>query len=123
MEAIYNIFAYLKIKHKSQMVFDPSYPDIDMTHFKECNSWKPFYGDVKEAIPENAPTPCGKDIDLCLFIDANHAGDKLTQRSQTGYFIFLKSALVDWYSKWQSTIESSIFGSEFVALKTGMEKS
>jgi hypothetical protein len=30
---------------------------------------------------------------------------------------------VDWYSKQQSTIESSVFGSEFVALKTGMKKS
>jgi hypothetical protein len=48
MEAIYNIFAYLKIKHNSRMVFDPSYPDTDMTCFKECD-WKLFYGDVKEA--------------------------------------------------------------------------
>jgi hypothetical protein len=100
------------------MVFDPSYPDIDMARFKECD-WKPFYGDVKEAIPENAPTPRGKDVDLRLYVDADHAGEKLTRRSRTGYFIFLNSALVDWYSKRQSTIESSVFGSEFVALKTG----
>jgi hypothetical protein len=30
---------------------------------------------------------------------------------------------MDWYSKQQSTIESSVLGSEFVALKTGMGKS
>jgi hypothetical protein len=80
MEAIYNIFTNLKIKHNSQMVFDPSYPNIDMTCFKE-HDWKPFYGDVKEAIPENVPTPHGKDIDLHLYVDTNHTGDKLTCQS------------------------------------------
>jgi hypothetical protein len=45
MEAVYNIFAYLKIKHNSRMVFDPSYPDSDMNRFKEVD-WKPFYGNV-----------------------------------------------------------------------------
>jgi deoxycytidine triphosphate deaminase len=122
MEAIYDIFAYLKIKHTSRMVFDPLYLDIDMNHFKECD-WKPFYDDVKEVIPENALTPRGKDIDLHLYVDADHAGDKITRQSWTGYFIFLNSALVDWYSKRQSTIESSVFGSKCVALKAGMEKS
>jgi hypothetical protein len=47
----------------------------------------------------------------------------LTRWSWTGYFIFLNSALVDWYSKQQRAIGSSVFGSKFVALKTGMEKS
>ena len=49
LEAVYHIFAYLRKKHNSRMVFDPCYPNIDMTGFKECD-WKNFYGDVKEAI-------------------------------------------------------------------------
>jgi hypothetical protein len=57
------------------MVFDPSYPDIDMTQFKDVD-WKPFYGNMKEAIPENVPTPHGKDIDLCPYVNADHTGDK-----------------------------------------------
>jgi hypothetical protein len=31
-------------------------------------------------------------------------------------------ALIDWISKKQATIESSVFGAEFVAMKHGIEK-
>ena len=102
------------------MVFDPTYPDIDMSHFKECD-WKDFYPGAKEAIPDNMPEPRGKDVDLRLFVDADHAGDMITRRSRTGFFIYLNMALVSWYSKKQATIETSVFGSEFVAMKVAME--
>jgi len=39
----------------------------------------------------------------------------------TGIIVFLNGATVKWYSKWQNTVESSTFGSEFVALKIAME--
>jgi hypothetical protein len=102
------------------MVFDPTYPEIDMTKFSECD-WKPFYNNVKEALPPNAPIPRGKPIDMRLYVDADHAGDRITRRSRTGFFIFVNGAPIVWYSKRQNTVESSVFGSEFVALKTGME--
>jgi hypothetical protein len=102
------------------MVFDPSYPEIDMQSFKECE-WKTFYGDVQEAIPTNAPTPRGKEVDVRLFVDSDHAGDRLTRRSRTGFFIYLNMSPVAWQSKKQATVESSVFGAEFVAMKVGME--
>jgi hypothetical protein len=33
---------------------------------------------MKEAIPPNAPPLRGKDVDLHIFINSDHAGDKLT---------------------------------------------
>ena len=54
-------------------------------------------------------------------MDLDHAGDKSNRRSRTGFFIYLNSALVMWSSKKQSTIETSVFGAEFVAIKVGME--
>jgi len=122
LENIFHMFAYLKIKHNSRMVFDPSYPKIDMTSFRECE-WKHFYKGAKEAIPENAPEPRGKEVDLRCFVDADHAGDTVTRRSRTGFFIFINMAPVIFYSKKQTTIESSVFGSEFVAMKVAMETS
>eukprot|EP00978_Attheya_sp_CCMP212_P045428 scaffold346221_cov59-Attheya_sp.AAC.1 len=83
------------------MVFDPSYPEIDQRSFKDCE-WKNFYGDVKEAISTNAPT--ARD-------------SRLTQRSRTGYLIYLNMSPVAWQSKKQATVESSVFGAEFVAMK------
>jgi hypothetical protein len=91
-----------------------------MNSFKECD-WKHFYDDAQEAIPPNAPAPRGKDVDLRMFVDSDHAGDKLTRRSRTGFVIYLNMAPIIWYSKKQSTIETSVFGAEFVAMKQGME--
>jgi hypothetical protein len=56
-----------------------------------------------------------------LFVDSDHANDKNTRRSRTGYFIFLNEAPIAWLSKKQSTVETSVFGAEFVALKVGIE--
>ena len=120
LDAMLRTFAYLKHKHNSRMVFDPTYPEIDMNDFKECD-WKNFYGDVQEPIPMNAPEARGKDVDLRLYVDSDHAGEKLTRRSRTGYFIFMNSAPITWFSKRQPTIETSVFGAEFVAMKNGME--
>lgn len=119
-EALLHVFGYLEKKHNSRVVFDPTYPDIDMRSFQE-HDWKTFYGDVKESIPPNAPEPRGKDVDLRLFVDSDHAGDKLTRRSRTGFLIYLNSAPIVWYSKKQATIETSVFGAEFVAMKHGIE--
>lgn len=121
LEEALHVMAYLRQKHNSRLIFDPSYPDIDMTNFKECD-WREFYGEVAEAIPTDAPEPLGKDVDLRMMVDSDHAGDKETRRSRTGFLIFCNNAIIDWLSKKQPTIESSVFGAEFVAMKHGMEK-
>ena len=120
LDAVFHVFAYLKGKHNSRMVFDPTYPEIDMTTFQE-HEWKSFYGNVKEAIPPGAPDPRGKEVDIRMYVDSDFAGDKMTRRSRSGYFIFVNSAIVSWMSKKQSTIETSVFGAEFVAMKIGVE--
>jgi hypothetical protein len=76
---------------------------------------------VREAIPTNAPIPRGKSVVMRLFVDADHAGNMLTRRSRTGYVQLINNAVVNWFSKKQGSIESSTFGSEFVALKTATE--
>ena len=102
------------------MVFDPTYPTPDMSMFQE-HDWCGFYGDVKEAIPPNVPEPRGKKVDLKIFVDSDHAGDKITRKFITGYIIFLNNAPIASLSKKQATIETSVFGSEFFAMKIGME--
>ena len=54
--------------------------------------------------------------------DADHAGDRKTRRSCIGYMIFLNNALIIWFSKKQACVETSVFGSEFCAMKQGMER-
>ncbi len=51
------------------------------------------------------------------FVDANHARNCVTHRSHTGILIYLNRAPIIWYSKAQSTVESSTFGSEFIVMR------
>ena len=115
-----HIFAYLEKRHNARMVFDPTYPVIDQGAIP-TQDWTDFYGNVKEAIPSNAPDPYGKEVTMRCFVDADHAGDKLSRRSRTGFIIFINGAPIVWHSKRQATIETSTFGSEFVAAKVATE--
>ena len=60
-------------------------------------------------------------MQINCFVDADHAGDKITKRSQTGVLIFCNMAPIFWYSKKQNTVETSTFSAKFVALKIAVE--
>ena len=119
-EAVFHILGYLKGHHYTQMVFDPIYTTPNMSLFHQ-HYWCDFYGDVKEAIPPNAPVPRGKEVDLRIFVDSDHAEDKLTRRYISGYIIFLNNDTIAWLSKKQETINTSVFGADFFVIKIGME--
>ena len=85
--------------------------------------WTDFYGDVSEAFPNNDPEPRGKEIKFCMFVNSDHANDKIRWRSRAGFCIFINMACVMWHMKHQATVESAVFGAEFVAMKQGMEAS
>ena len=76
LDAALHVIAHLKSQSNAQMVFDPTYPDIYCPEFKK-QDWTHFNGDVREAISMNTPEPRGKDADLRLMVDSDHAGDKV----------------------------------------------
>ena len=80
-----------------------------------------FYNNVKEEIMTNELSVYGKHVKIAIYVNANHAGDKLTHRSHNGILIFVNSAPVGWYCKHQDTIKSSTFGSKVLALRTYLE--
>ena len=116
LDHVIYIFSYLKTHHNSRLVLDPSYPDIDMDSFKRYN-WKQFYGDVRELMPPNAPRALGMEFIIRAFVDAYFAGDSLTRRSRSGFIVMINGAPLFWFSKKQSSMETSSFGSEFVAMR------
>ncbi len=67
------------------------------------------------------PPPLGKDVDLCMMVDSDHAGEKRTRGSRIGFIIFCNLAPIIWLFKQQVTIETSVFGAEFIAMKHGIE--
>ena len=92
-----------------------------MSDFKSNKNWAPFYWDVQEAKPLNAPKPLGKEVTLRMFVDSDHAGDKSDRRSKTGYILFINMATIYWHTKNQATVVCAVFGDEFVAMKKGVE--
>ena len=104
------------------MIYDPTYPNHNEDAFEQVQ-WKEFYGEISEVIPPNAPGPRGKDVDVTLYVDASHADDRLYRRSRSSYILFLNMAPIAWLSKKQATVETSVFGAEFVAMKLGVEHS
>ena len=120
LQAVYHIFVYLKQVPKRKLYFDPVLPLIRKNRFHKLY-WEDFYRDSKEAIPDDMPKPRGKIMTTHCFVDANHAADKVTRRSQTGILIFCNRAPILWFSKRQNSVESSTFGSEFTTLKNAVE--
>eukprot|EP00804_Cyclotella_cryptica_P016148 CCRYP_004244-RA/>CCRYP_004244-RA protein AED:0.29 eAED:0.30 QI:0/-1/0/1/-1/1/1/0/331 len=120
LEAALHVFSYLKSKSNSRLIFDPKEPDVGQSDFVECD-WSDFYLGTEEVLPPNALTPLGKGVMLRMFVDSNHAGDKVSRRSRTGFVIFLNYGMIDWLSKKQSTVETSVFGAEFCAMKHCIE--
>jgi len=121
LDQAFHIFAYLKSHIRSKIVLDPSKPVIDERYFTKMD-WKDFYPDAADSIPLNAPEPRGNDVVVSCFVDADHAGNKITRRSHTGIILFCNQAPIIWFSKRQNTVEISTFGSEFIAASISVER-
>ena len=80
------------------------------------------YGNPKEDIPKDAPTPCRKRIILTHYFDANLMHNILSGKSVTGIINFWNKTPMDWYSKKQLAAKTSTYGSEFLAGHTCFEQ-
>ena len=99
------------------MVFYHSCPKFKNTSFFKNGSWEEYYLDDKESIPSNGPESRGNSVITSCFVNADHAGCKVTRRSHTRFFIYVNRSLIVFSSKRQNTAESSIFVSEFIVMK------
>jgi hypothetical protein len=62
------------------------------------------------------PEPRGQVFVISSKVDADHASDSVTRRSRTGFLVWINSCPVYFLSKKQTSVETSSFGSEFVAM-------
>ena len=119
MEQVMQIFGYLKKYHNAELVFDPSDPTINEQDFEKKDWTSSEFGHVKgrEELPPNMPEPRGMGFTIVAKVDADHASNTVTRRSRTRILVYLNCSLVHWWSKKQTSIESSSFGGEFIAMK------
>ena len=121
LQQLYHMFGYLSKCHNSEIVFDPSEPDIDRNQFPRKDWEATEFGEIKEILPPGAPPARGFGFTMRAFVDADHAGDVVTRRSRTGFVVYLNNAPIYWLSKKQNSVETSSFGSEFMAMKHCLE--
>jgi hypothetical protein len=105
LDQVFHIFGYLKRNKRASILFDEQRVNWNEADFPR-QDWTDFYRGAKEAIPPNAPAPRGHPVQINCFVDADHAGNRVTRRSQTGILIFLNRAPILWYSKAQNTVET-----------------
>ena len=120
-DAAVHVVAQVDPWYNSRQVYDPLYPEIDHSVFKKCD-WSEFYMDDKEAIPMNTPEPWGKEVDIYMLEDNNHAEDQVSCWSICGFLIYFNTTLVQLFSKKQSTVDTLVFGAEFVAMNQGIDE-
>jgi hypothetical protein len=120
LKEVLHIFANLKHHSNALMIFDDTIVNWNEAAFTKHN-WTNQYRDATDELPPNMPEPRGNAVQINCFVDADHAGNRITRWSQTGILIFINRAPILWYSKSQNTIESSTFGAEFVATKIAVE--
>ena len=119
LDQVLQIFGYLRKYHNTELVYDPSEPEIELSKF-ERRDWKASeFGHMvgKEETPKDMPEPRGMGFVIQAKVDADHVSDTTTRRSRTGFLVYINSAPVFWWSKKQTSVESSSFGSEFIMMK------
>ena len=123
-----SIFGYMEKFKDRWLVMDPQRYQIDWVPMEDepspearAEEMKKIYIDAEEHLPHNMPVPYGKEVDINVFVDADHAGNKITRRSHTGIVIYCNCSPIIWFSKRQNTVETSTFSSEIIALKISIE--
>ena len=123
-----HLFQYLHCNQGMDLTYDSTKIRIQegsilphqRAHFK-AKELRALYPDAIDYLPPNMPEALGRSVQINAFVDADLAGESTTRRSQTGILIYVNMAPIIWVSKRQNTVESSTFGSEFVAMRSLVE--
>ena len=122
LEAVLRIFGYVAQYPKAKIPIDINDPPIrKKAVITTGQNWIEFYPDAFEDIPDDMLEPLSKSGKLTVFVDADHARDKVTRRSVTGIIVLLGNTPIIWVSKRQKTVECSTYGAELVAARIAVE--
>ena len=122
LQRVKRIIGYLSKMRHGSIRYRVSKPDMSCFEGKEVDWSHTPYGESREEIPHNTPKALGKSVVTTHFVDANLYHNLLTGRSVTGTMEFINKTPIDCFSKKQNTVETSTYGSEFVAARTATER-
>jgi hypothetical protein len=93
LQQVYHMFAYVKYHHNAELVFDPSEPEVDQSHFK-IKDWitSEMTEGLSKILPVHMSEPRGLGFTMRAYIDGDHATDYMTRKSRSGFLVLLNSA-------------------------------
>jgi hypothetical protein len=122
MEELQRVFGYLQKYTGGSIPIDIEDPPIRKeTVYTTGQQWIEFYPDASEDIPNDMLEPKGMEARLTVYVDADHARNKVSRRSVTGIIMLLNNTPLVWISKRQKTVETSTYGSELVAARIAID--
>ena len=107
---------------KRGYIVDPRDPIVNINYEKVIPDFGNQYSDFSEDEDVRLPEPLMKELAMNIFIDSNHGHDRVTGRSITGMISFVGRTPITHISKRQSSVQTTTFGAEFVALKKAVEE-
>jgi hypothetical protein len=126
MERALRVFGYLKKRNNRRIMVDSSNPrfegETECLEINYAESFREQYPDAIEELDANIPEALVDEMQITVFVDSDHAHDKVTRRSITGIIMFVGRTPVYYSSKRQGSIETSTYGAEFCAMKTCIEE-
>ena len=122
MDRLKRIYSYAIRTKDYEIRFRTDQPDYPFLPDQDFDWTYSVYGNVQEILPDDMPEPLDKALTTTSTMDANLNHCLATGKSLTGCLHFVNKTPADWYSKKQATVETSTYGSEFVAAKTATEQ-
>ena len=125
-ERALGVFGYLKRWRNSCYVVDSRDPIYFGSEEARTRNFTKLLGDAcpdaYEEVDCNVPKALIGEMAITIFVDSDHAHDKITCRSITGMMILVGRTLVGYSSKCQGAIETSMYGAEFCAMRQATEE-
>jgi len=78
LKEVLHIFACLKHHANVLMIFEDIYVNWLEDSFPQ-HTWTNYYHGAKEELPPNMPEPRGTPVQINCFVDADHAGNRITR--------------------------------------------
>jgi Reverse transcriptase (RNA-dependent DNA polymerase) len=98
-------------------------PDgLDEKIQENMRQMKKYYPDLIDEWDMNWPEPKGQPVKITIFVDADHATNRIDRRSVTGIIVLLNSTPYKWKSHRQTSADAATFGAELAAGRVAVEE-
>jgi hypothetical protein len=122
LKRLQRIYGYLRKFHSAAICVNTEKPNISHLPNIEHDWSYSVHSNVCEMLPKDLPPVLGQCVILTQYVDANLYHDLIIGRAVTGISHFIYQTPVEWFSTKQAILETTTYGSEFVAARISVNQ-